>query len=82
MRLEGKVSKHTRHWIAEIHELDVMSQGTSRKHAVDMVADAINLLADQDLKLKIHIGRSNAFSIESENQKSLFALFLKRQRTK
>lgn len=82
MRLEGKVYKHTRHWIAEIHELDVMSQGTSRKQAVDMVADAINLLADKDLTLNIHVGRGDAFSIESGDPKPLLALLLKRQRTK
>lgn len=90
MELEGKVWKDTDSswWLVEVSFLDVMTQGKTRKEALEMIKDAIlELLKDsyEDLlgkqfQLSVNLYKDNVIGIGASDEKILFALGLKRQR--
>ncbi len=87
MWIEGKVFKPAkgRHWAAEVPPLDVYTQGTSKKDAMFMLKDAIELLADDlgiDLEIEVKPAKENRVFIGSSNVKLLIAFLLRRQRQK
>jgi len=45
MRFSGKIYKDGRFWLAEIPILDVMTQGHTRKGALEMAADMVETMA-------------------------------------
>jgi hypothetical protein len=85
MRFEGKVyrpaSKKDRFWGVGIPILHIHTQGTSRKDAYVMAADAIeSLVYRKSFKVKIYPGESDTFTIDSNDSALLIALMLRRQR--
>ena len=90
MELEGNVWKDPKSswWFAQISFLDVMTQGRSRKEALEMIKDAvIELLKDhyEDLlgkrfQLTVNLYENNIIGMGSSNDNLLLALGLKRQR--
>lgn len=83
MVLEGKVWKDKKHWLIEVPALDVMTQGRSRHEAFSMLKDAIALLCNQKgFRLNIRTYDRSIFVVGSNDQKTLLALMLKRQRAK
>lgn len=90
MELEGKVWKdqNSSWWLIEISFLDVMTQGKTRKEALEMIKDAVmELLKDsyEDLlnkqfQLKVNLYEDGVIGMGASDDKLLFALGLKRQR--
>lgn len=90
MELEGKVWKdqESSWWLIEISFLDVMTQGKTRKMALEMMKDAVmELLTDSygDLMTKkfqitVNLYDDGVIGIGASDEKLLFALGLKRQR--
>jgi predicted RNase H-like HicB family nuclease len=85
MRFEGRVYKPTlkkdRFWGVEIPILHIHTQGTSRKDAYAMAADAIeSLIYRKGFKVKIYPGEGNTFTIDSTNSAVFLAFMLRRQR--
>jgi len=81
MRLGGRVWKDGRTWLIEVPLLDVMTQGRSRKDALVMIADAIEVLVNEaGFKVDVYAGRADRFEIGSANVGALVALMLRRQR--
>lgn len=88
MELEGKVWKDGSWWLIEIPFLDVMTQGRSRKDALNMIKDAVmELLRDSyedllDKRFKLHVSlyEDGVFGMGASDDKLLFALGLRRQR--
>lgn len=90
MELEGKVWKDpdSSWWLVEISFLDVMTQGRTRKEALEMIKDAVKeLLIDsyEDLinnrfKLTVNLYEDGIIGLGASDEKLLFALGLKRQR--
>ncbi len=90
MELEGRVWKDpkSKWWLIEIFFLDVMTQGRTRKEALEMIQDAvIELLKDsyQELltaqfKLTVNLYEGATIGLGASDEKLLFALGLKRQR--
>lgn len=88
MELEGKVWKEGSGWLVEISFLDVMTQGRTRKEALDMIKDAVmELLRDSfeeasrtHFKLNVHLYDNGVIGMGASDEKLLFALGLKRQR--
>jgi predicted RNase H-like HicB family nuclease len=83
MRFEGRTwkDKGSKYWLIEVPLLDVTTQGTSKKDAYRMIADAIETLIHQK-GFKINArstGREN-FTIGANDENALIALMLKRQR--
>ncbi len=85
LRFEGRIRKSdtSRYWLVEVPGLDIMTQGRSRKDALAMIKDAIELLVDsKGFEIKIDKGKGEKFFVGSGDTKSLIALMLHRQRTK
>src|SRR5579872_6815387 len=90
MELEGKVWKDpdSSWWLIEISFLDVMTQGRTRKDALEMIKDAVMELlkdsyADQlskHFQLTVTLYKNGVVGIGASDEKLLFALGLKRQR--
>ena len=90
MELEGKVWKdpESSWWLIEISFLDVMTQGRTRKEALEMIKDAvIELLKDsyqelltKQFQLTVNLYGDGIVGMGASDDKLLFALGLKRQR--
>jgi len=84
MKLEGKVFKDGKFWLSEVPILDLMTQGTSKSDAIDMMASAIKDLAEErkGLKISIESTEGQTFVLGTNNPDKLISLILKRQREK
>jgi predicted RNase H-like HicB family nuclease len=92
MELEGKVWKDpdSSWWLIEISFLDVMTQGKTRKEALEMIKDAVLELLKDSYKgllgkqfwLDVNLYEDGVFGMGASDDKLLFALGLKRQRLK
>lgn len=90
MEFEGKVWKDpdSSWWLVEISFLDVMTQGKTRKDALEMIKDAVmELLKDSyedelanHFKLTVSLYENGIIGMSASDEKLLFALGLKRQR--
>lgn len=90
MELEGKVWKDpdSSWWLVEVSFLDVMTQGRTRKEALEMIKDAImELLKDsyedslsKQFRLTVNLYENGVIGVGASEEKLLFALGLKRQR--
>jgi predicted RNase H-like HicB family nuclease len=92
MELKGRVWKDEKSswWLAEVSFLDVMTQGKTKKKALEMMEDAIlELLVDsygkqinKRFQLTIHNYEDDLVGVGASDGWLLFALGLKRQREK
>ncbi|MBI5345836.1 MAG: type II toxin-antitoxin system HicB family antitoxin [Chlamydiae bacterium] len=90
MELEGRVWKdpNSSWWLIEISFLDVMTQGKTRKEALEMIKDAVmELLKDsyedflsKRFLLGVNLYEDGVIGMRASDDKLLFALGLKRQR--
>lgn len=88
MELEGRVWKDTNSswWLVEVSFLDVMTQGKTRKEALEMIRDAVfELLKDsyqlgRGFHLNVTLYENGVIGLGASDDKLLFALGLKRQR--
>jgi len=90
MELEGKVWRDpdSSWWLVEVSFLDVMTQGKTRKEALEMIKDAVmELLKDsyedflsKQFHLTVTLYEEGVIGIGASDDKLLFALGLKRQR--
>jgi len=81
MRFAGRVFKVGKHWAVEVPILEVVSQGRSRKDALEMAADAVESLANRPgFKLDVYPGSGEYFEVGSEDPGTLTALLLRRAR--
>jgi len=81
MRLEGRVWKEQGFWLVEIPILDAMTQGYTRREALEMAGDLVETLADADgfRAYAEHI-EGQRIEIGSNDSRRLVALVLRRQR--
>lgn len=90
MELEGKVWKDpdSSWWLIEISFLDIMTQGKTRKEALEMIKDAVlellkdsyEDLLDKNFQLSVTLYENGIIGVGASDDKLLFALGLKRQR--
>ena len=84
MRLEVLLEKNGAFWLGEVPALDIMTQGRTKKEAIEMVIDAVETLVD-DKYFYAEVKKSNIpnlYILQSNNQDLLIALLLRRQRQK
>lgn len=84
MRLEGRIwkDKKTKYWVVHIPLLDISTQGKSRKQALSMIEDAVEVEANRP-GFKIHSEQEKSedtFTIRASDPDALMAFVLKRQR--
>lgn len=83
MKLEGKVWKDGKFWLIEIPFLDLVTQGKSKKDALFMIKDALEILIDNK-KFRCHVEATanGTFYVESSTTDILIPFILKRLRQK
>lgn len=81
MRFEGKVTRDGRFWLAEIPLLDAMTQGRTRKEALEMIGDWLETMVDRDgFKADVHPRSSTEFEVSGTDAAAMTALLLRRRR--
>ena len=80
MLFKGKIWKDGRQWLVEVPLLDVMTQGRTKKEALEMIKDAIEELVNRKrFSVRVYPGKHGDFEIGSDSP-LIVALLLKRQR--
>jgi DNA-binding XRE family transcriptional regulator len=85
MKFEGLVwkSSKSRHWIAEVRDLDLVTQGKSRSDAVRMLREAVESLVDwKDFRVEVLLGERDRCTVGSNDDAKLVALMLRRLRAR
>jgi predicted RNase H-like HicB family nuclease len=84
MKFEGQIwkDKKAKYWVVNVPLLDVTTQGTSQKNALEMVKDAIELEVDQaGFHVEVELTQDkDIFNISANEPDTLIAFMLKRQR--
>lgn len=81
MVLQGDLWKDGKFWAIEVPELDVATQGTTRKAAFAMMRDAIeSLVHKRGFKVRVRSLTKNTFLVDANDDNLFVAFFLKRQR--
>jgi len=87
MELEGKIWKSGKFWLVEVSAVEVMTQGRSRKEALEMIADAIEGLMAcyfpddaKDFKVSVQDYQKGIIGVSSSNNSLMLAFSLRRQR--
>ena len=90
MELEGRIFRDGKFWLIEVPSLDLMTQGKTKKEAVEMIEDAVLGLIEcyfkpeigKKLKISVNEYKKDTIGILASDNKVLLALSLKRQREK
>jgi hypothetical protein len=83
MLVEGRVWREKTLWLIELPLLDVMTQGKSKKDALNMIIDAISVLVNKKgFEISVLETGGDSFYLSTQNDNELISLILKRQRSK
>ena len=83
MRFQGKLRRDGKFWLAEVSVFDAMTQGRTRKEALDMIADWFVTMADRKgFSVDIHPVSREQFEVSSADARTMVSLLLQRQRQK
>lgn len=81
MRFSGKLYQDGDFWLAEIPILDVMTQGHSQEEVVEMVADLIETMVNEDgFQVDVFLGAGGVFEVGSIYPQIMISLLLQRKR--
>jgi hypothetical protein len=81
MRFEGTLVRDGRFWLAEIPLLNGMTQGRTRKEALEMAADWLETMIDRDgFRATVHPQGARDFEISGSDAAAMTALLLRRRR--
>ena len=81
MRFCGRVYKDGREWLAEIPMLEYITQGRTRKEALDMIGDLIEtMVGKKHFIAQVYPARGDRFAVGSDDVRALVALLLRRKR--
>ena len=88
MELEGCVWKEKSHWLIEVLSLNIMTQGYTRKEALEMIRDAIKeILASYfspersiAVEITINLYSKGVIGVSASDERLLFSLALRRLR--
>jgi predicted RNase H-like HicB family nuclease len=83
MRFHGTLRRDGKYWLADVAVFDAMTQGRTRKEALDMIADWFETMVDRKgFSVRVHSIRGNEFEISSPDARRMISLLLQRQRQK
>jgi predicted RNase H-like HicB family nuclease len=88
MEFEGKLWKDGKEWLVEVPALDICTQGHSRKDALKMIKDAVEVLIEgyfpnedvKKFKITVHDYGKKTIGITSSNNSLMVSFSLIRQR--
>jgi len=68
MRLEGKLTRDGRFWLAEIPLLDAMTQGRTRKEALEMIGDWLETMINHPgFSATVHLRGDREFELSGND---------------
>ncbi|HUP63384.1 MAG TPA: helix-turn-helix domain-containing protein [Thermoanaerobaculia bacterium] len=81
MRFAGRLNRDGRWWLAEIPLLDALTQGRTRREALDMVKDWLETAVNRaDFRATVHERGRTEFEVSGSDATSMIALLLRRRR--
>lgn len=81
MRFEGRIWKDGRFWLVEIPAFDALTQGRTKREALEMAKDVLETMADTPgFEVAVYPGDKTTFEIGANRLRVLLALLLRRQR--
>jgi len=81
MKLKGTLQKDGRWWIIECPALDAMTQGSSRREALEMMVDWVRTALDKpDFPVEIVAGKGLTFELLVRDPGPVLGLIVQRQR--
>lgn len=81
MRFSGKVYKHKSHWLAEVPLFEAMTQGRTRREALEMMEDwFVSMVNRPGFSVEALLIGKDEFEVTSPDLKSMISLLLQRQR--
>jgi predicted RNase H-like HicB family nuclease len=81
MRFAGRLFRDGRWWLAEISLLDALTQGRTRREALNMVKDWLETAVNRDdFQAIVHERGRNEFEVSGSDATSMIALLLRRRR--
>ena len=83
MNVEGKIwkDKKSSYWVVNVPLLDISTQGTSKKDALLMIKEAIELEVNKKgFSVNIQFVHKDSFEVHAEDTNTLVAFMLRRQR--
>ena len=81
MRFAGSLVRDGRWWLAEIPMLDALTQGRTRREALEMVKDWLETAVNRaDFQATIHDNGRGDFEVSGSDATSMVALLLRRRR--
>jgi hypothetical protein len=81
MRFSGRVWREGRSWLVEVPALEIMTQGSTRREALEMIADAIEGHVDRlGFEVRVFTGAGGEIEVGSDDVAALTALYLRRRR--
>lgn len=90
MELEGKIWKSKKFWLVSVPSLDAMTQGRTKKEAIEMIKDLIKEMLinyfptnlDENFEVDVINYKNKIIGIITNNNSLILALSLRRQREK
>jgi hypothetical protein len=85
VRLQGLIwkSKKSHRWLAEVRDLDLVTQGTSRLDAAHMLQDAVEaLVSTKGFRVEVRLQGRRRCWVRSNDDARLVALMLRRLRAR
>jgi hypothetical protein len=81
MRFEGTVRRDGRFWLAEVSILDALTQGRTRRDALEMMADWLETMVAKDgFRAQVHPRGKTDFEVSGSDAAAMTALLLRRRR--
>ena len=81
MRFEGKLTRDGRFWLAEIPLLDAMTQGRTRREALEMIGDWLETMVNKrGFRADVHPHGGGEFEVSGNDAAAMTALLLRRLR--
>ncbi|MGH9419542.1 MAG: type II toxin-antitoxin system HicB family antitoxin [Thermoanaerobaculia bacterium] len=81
MRFEGKLVRDGRFWLAEIPLLEAMTQGRTRKEALEMIGDWLESIVNRKgFRANVHLRGPREFEVSGSDAGAMTALLLRRRR--
>ncbi len=83
MRFSGKVYRDESFWLAEVPVLEAITQGRTRKEALEMIEDwFISMVNLPGFSVTVDLTDKREFEVGSSDVRSMISLLLQRQRQK
>lgn len=81
MRFSGRIYKDKSHWLAEVPLFEAMTQGHSRREALEMIEDwFVSMVNRPGFQIEAVLTGQNEFEVSSNDLKTMISLLLRRRR--